>query len=54
MLGREVKALLDETKESGLHTLEFNTSQITHRSSGYIIRVTIDGKSYTKQVVEIK
>ncbi len=54
MLGREVKALLDETKESGLHTLEFNTSQITQRSSGYIIRVTIDGKSYTKQVVEIK
>ena len=54
MLGREVKALLDETKESGLHTLEFNTSQITYRSSGYIIRVTIDGKSYTKQVVEIK
>lgn len=54
MLGRELKTLHNGSTTSGLHQIEFNTNELSTKSAGYIIRVMIDGKSYTKQVIEIK
>lgn len=54
MLGREVKTLHKGLTASGLHRFEFSTNGLASTSAGYIIRVTIDGKSYTKQVIEVR
>jgi PKD repeat protein len=54
LVGREVKQLYNGISKAGLHQIEFSTADLSSNSAGYIIRVVIDGKSYTKQVIEIK
>jgi hypothetical protein len=55
ILGREIKILVNELKQAGRYTIEFNGAQLT--SGVYFFRIQVeDGKSYTaeKKMVLIK
>ena len=52
ILGREMVSLLNEIKEAGYHTVEFNAGEFN--SGIYIYRLTVDGLSTMKKLVVLK
>lgn len=52
ILGREMVSLLNEIKEAGYHTAEFNAGKFN--SGIYIYRLTVDGLSTMKKLVVLK
>ena len=53
VLGNKIQTLADnEIQENGTHTYDFNAKKQGYTAGIYLVAVTIDGKVYTKRVVE--
>lgn len=54
MLGREVAQLDAGNKTKGAHKVEFNTANITGSSNVYIVKLEVNGRVSTRQLVEVR
>ena len=53
VLGNKIQTIVDnELQENGTHTFDFNAKKSGRSEGIYLVAVTIDGKVYTKRIVE--